>query len=117
MSADHAFTMTTAALLKAAELYRACPTFHTERDGSRHRCSECNQPEVAHIIVALRTALQPGDTLAAVRGHLVDAINAAGLVETRSQVQADAVTHLESKIDDLLREIDVMTEAPEPDDE
>lgn len=57
MSADADFTMTTPALLKAAEKYQACATFQIIEGGSRHRCTECDGTEAAHIIVALRTAL------------------------------------------------------------
>lgn len=57
MSADAAYTMTQPALLKAAEEFTACPVFHVDQGGSRHRCSLCDQTEQAHIIVALRAAL------------------------------------------------------------
>lgn len=56
MSADADFTLTTAALLQAADAYYACATFHVERDGSRHFCTTCQETELVHIIVALRTA-------------------------------------------------------------
>lgn len=57
MSADADFTLTTPALIKAAESYTACQTFHITAGESRHHCSLCGASDYAHIIVALRTAL------------------------------------------------------------